>query len=151
MLAGRGGAAMALPSYAVRIQNGGVPRGAAPHADPVLRRLRAVCLSYPETTEQEAWGHPNFRAGRKVFAAFEHVGGRPSIAFRLGATDVDLLIHRRNFFPTPYGRGQWASVWADGRVNWRLVERLLERSYRTVAIGRMIAALDASRGRRGLR
>ena len=89
-----------------------------------------------------SWGHPNFRAGKKTFAAFEVVHGRPSIAFRLNPTDVDLLLRRRHFFATPYGRGLWVSVWADVPLNWRLVGHLLERSYREVALKRMIAALD---------
>jgi predicted DNA-binding protein (MmcQ/YjbR family) len=110
-----------------------------------LARLRELCLSLPETTETAAWGHPNFRANRKTFAAYEIVRGRPSIAFRLNPTDVDLLLRKKQFFATPYGRGQWVSVWADGRVSWRLVERLLRSSYRAVAVKRMRGALEHSR------
>jgi hypothetical protein len=33
-------------------------------------------------------------------------------------------------------------MWADGRLSWRLISRLLERSYRVVALKRMITALD---------
>ena len=110
----------------------------------VLNLLREMCLSFPETKEVSSWGHPNFRAGRKMFATFETFGGRPSIAFRLEPTDVDLLLRRKAFFATPYGRGQWVSLRADGRIDWRLVQRLLERSYRVVALKRMIVALDRS-------
>ena len=109
----------------------------------ILRRMRQYCLWMPETSEAGSWGHPNFRAGRKTFAAFEWIKGRPSIAFRLSPTDVDLLLRRRGFFATPYGQGRWASVWVDRRVSWREVIRLLDVSYRTVALKRMIAALDA--------
>jgi predicted DNA-binding protein (MmcQ/YjbR family) len=116
--------------------------------DPVLRRLRAFCLSLPETSEVGSWGHPNFRAGKRTFATFESIGTRPSIAFRLDTADVDLLLGRANFFATPYGRGQWVSVWADGPVDWRLVERLLGRSYRLVALRRMVAALDEAARKR---
>lgn len=101
-------------------------------ADAVLRRLRAFCLALPETSEAGSWGHPNFRAGKRTFAAFEWIAGRPSVAFRLDPVDVDLLLRRRHFFATPYGRGQWVSLWADHPMNWRLVERLLRRSYRIV-------------------
>ena len=109
----------------------------------VLQRLRASCLSFPETSERAAWGHPNFRAGRKTFAAFEQVKGRPSIAFRLDRADVARMIRRKRFFATPYGRGLWVSVWADTRLDWRLIGNLLQRSYRAVALKRMIALLDA--------
>jgi predicted DNA-binding protein (MmcQ/YjbR family) len=67
--------------------------------------------------------------------------GRPSIAFRLNPTDVGLLSRRRGFFVTPYGQGKWVSVWADTAVNRPLVRRLVEQSYRLVALKRMIAAM----------
>jgi len=89
--------------------------------DRVLQRLRDLCLSLPETSEVGSWGHPNFRAGKRTFAAFERIDGRPSIAFRLNTTDVGLLLRRKQFFVTPYGRGQWVSVWADAPLNWRFV------------------------------
>jgi predicted DNA-binding protein (MmcQ/YjbR family) len=112
---------------------------------PIVQKLRALCLVFPESSETASWGHPNFRAGKRTFAAFEIVKGRPSIAFRVDPVDADLLIKKKNSFATPYGQGRWVSVWVDGRVDWRLVGRLLDRSYRTVAIKRMIAALDRSR------
>ena len=120
-------------------------RYAFPRQDTALTRLRALCLSFPESSETASWGHPNFRAGRKTFAAFEHIKGRPSIAFRLEPTDVDLLLRRKQFFVTPYGRGQWVSLRADGRLSWRLIAHLLDRSYRTVALKRMVDALDGRR------
>ena len=77
----------------------------------VLQRVRRQCLSLPETSEAASWGHPNFRAGKRMFVAFEWIGGRPSIAFRLSPTDVDLLLRRKCFFVTPYGQGRWVSLW----------------------------------------
>ncbi len=113
--------------------------------DAVLQRFRDLSLSLPETSEVGSWGHPNFRAGKRTFATFEWIKGRPSVAFRLGAEDVELLLLRhKQFFVTPYGKGQWVSVWADGPMNWQLVEELVERSYRLVALKRMIAALDGT-------
>jgi predicted DNA-binding protein (MmcQ/YjbR family) len=108
----------------------------------VLGRVRKECLSLPESSEAASWGHPNFRAGKKTFAAFETVKGRPSIAFRLNPADIDLLLRRKGFFATPYGQGRWVSVWADAPLDWKLVKHLLRQSYRTVALKRMIEALD---------
>jgi predicted DNA-binding protein (MmcQ/YjbR family) len=108
---------------------------------PVVQRLRALCLKLPETSERDSWGHPNFRAGTKTFAVFEVIKGRPSIGFRLPPDDVEQLLRDKQFFPTPYGRALWASLWVDGAVDWKLVSRLLEQSYRTVALKRMLAAL----------
>ena len=109
-----------------------------------MQKLRGLCLSFPETSETSSWGHPNFRAGKRTFATFERVNGRPSIAFRLDHTDVERLLRRRQFFTTPYGRGQWVSVWADAPLDWDFVADLLRRSYRVVALKRMIAVLDAA-------
>ena len=107
-----------------------------------LRRLRALCLALPETSETSSWAHPNFKAGKKTFVAFERVKGRASIAFRLEPHDVDRLLTRKSFFVTPYGRGQWVSMWADGAIDWQRVEDLVDRSYRVVALRRMLEALD---------
>jgi predicted DNA-binding protein (MmcQ/YjbR family) len=107
----------------------------------ILQRVRKQCLSLPGSSEVASWGHPNFRAGRRTFVTFEWIKGRPSIAFRLNPTDVDFLLHRKGFFVTPYGQGRWVSLWADEALNWRLVSRLVEQSYRVVALKRMLAAL----------
>ena len=107
-----------------------------------LDQLRELCLSYPATSETSSWGHPNFKAGKKVFVAYELIKGRASIAFRLPAADVERLLTRRQFFVTPYGRGQWVSLWADGAIDWEAVRKLVDRSYRVVALKRMVAALE---------
>jgi predicted DNA-binding protein (MmcQ/YjbR family) len=113
-------------------------------ADAVLQKFRDLCLSLPETSEVGSWGHPNFRAGKRTFATFEWIGDRPSIAFRLNTTDINLLLRRNEFFVTPYGRGQWVSIWADAPLDWRFVGDLLRRSYRVVALKRMISALEGN-------
>jgi predicted DNA-binding protein (MmcQ/YjbR family) len=110
----------------------------------LVQRLRGLCLALPETSERSSWGHPNFRAGKKTFAAFEVIRGRPSIAFRLPPEEVEPLLLRKAFFATPYGRGLWVSLWVDGKIDWKLVERLLRRSYRLVALKRMVTALERS-------
>lgn len=118
------------------------PRG----FDELIKRFRALCLELPETSEVSSWGHPNFRAGKKTFAAVEWFKGRPSFAYRLGPRSADELRQRGSqFFLTPYGRGQWLSMWIDRQVDWRLVKALLDRSYRIVALKRMIVALDSTK------
>lgn len=112
---------------------------------PVVRRLRKVCLSFPETSESASWGHPNFRAGKRTFVTFEMIKGRPSIALRLDPAETGLLLRRQHFFGTPYGRGLWVSLWADDGVDWNHVAELVDRSYRTVANKRMLKLLDDRR------
>lgn len=108
-----------------------------------LTTLRQICLALPETSERASWGHPNFRAGTRTFTTFELVDGRPSIAFHLGATEPPTLLEHGRFFLTPYGRGHWVSLWADAAIDWAVVENLVRKSYRTVALKRMITAMDA--------
>jgi len=117
---------------------------ASPAAERALQRIRRLCLALPETSEMLAWGHPVFKAGKKTFAALEPIKGRPSIAVRLDPVDVDLLVSGGAFFETPYGRGLWASGWADARLDWTLVASLVERSYRIVAQKRMLSVLDGA-------
>ena len=116
---------------------------------PIVRRLRGLCLSLPEVNESASWGHPNFRANKRTFVTFEIVKGRPSIAFRLDPAEIAPLLRRKQYFATPYGRGMWASLWADGTVNWKFVDGLVHRSYRTVANKRLIDQLDGRLMRRG--
>lgn len=116
-----------------------------PRTSPALEKLRSLCLSLPEAREKSSWGHPNFVAGKRTFVTWETVEGRPSIAFRLHRADVERMLARRQFFATPYGRGQWVSVWVDGAVDWMLVTDLVRRSYRGVALKRMLSALERPR------
>ena len=100
---------------------------------PVFTQLRRLCLALPEVTEKLAWGHPTFRAGKKVFCAFEMFGGRPSVAFRVTAADAKRFARKRHCFETPYGRGVWVSRWVDVSVDATLMATFVDRSYRQVA------------------
>jgi len=112
------------------------------YEDPDLERLRTLCLPLPEVTEKDSWAHPNFRAGKRTFVTYEWIKGRPSIVFRLNPEDMEPLLRRSQFFVTPYGRDQWVSLWVSKRMSWRMVGDLVLRSYRTVALKRMLSALD---------
>jgi predicted DNA-binding protein (MmcQ/YjbR family) len=112
--------------------------------DKVLAMVRKQCLSYPESNETAAWSHPNFRAGKKAFVTFERWEGRPSIAFRVQDAEKEKVRTGGEFFVTPYGRGQWVSMWIDKAIpEWPDIEVLIDKSYRLVALKRMLAALDS--------
>src|SRR5215467_11316142 len=112
-------------------------------AEGVLEELRRLCLSLPETKERSSFGHPNFVAGKKTFVTFEQFNSRPSIAFRLDRGNIERLSGNPVFFATPYGRGQWLSLWVDTTLDWGVVEELVNTSYRLVALKRMLVLLDA--------
>jgi len=113
-----------------------------PFGRPVFARARRLCLRLPESSEKLAWGHPTFKAGQKMFCAFEVIRERPSIAFRLPAKEAAAALKDVRCFASPYGRGLWVSVWVDGAVDWAQIEQFIVRGYRTVATKRQLAALD---------
>lgn len=80
-------------------------------------------------------------AGKKAFVALEQFDGRPSIAFRLGRDQIERFSRNRQFFTTPYGRGQWLSLWVDTTFDWSIVKELVITSYGMVALKRMLVAL----------
>ena len=94
-----------------------------------LERFRSICLAFPGASETGSWGHPNFRAGKRTFAAYEVTGGRSALAFRLEPDEIRELLDMKGFFPTPYGRGQWVSLDTAGRISWGLVKALAGRSH----------------------
>jgi predicted DNA-binding protein (MmcQ/YjbR family) len=103
--------------------------GAAP-----LDRLRRICLALPGTTETMTWGHPNFRAGKKIFAAFEVWKGEECICFKTEPPMQDLLLGEPQFFRAPYvGNRGWVSMKTKGRIEWKRLKSLIEESYRLVA------------------
>ena len=116
------------------------------------QKMRDLCLSLPETTETDSFGHPNFKAGNKTFAVYEWYKGRPLIAFRLDAPDRDALLMDTAFFDPPYSQGKWVALWADKKeddakgvdeiIDEALLVDLVMRSYRTVALKRMLKVLD---------
>jgi predicted DNA-binding protein (MmcQ/YjbR family) len=125
--------------------------------DPVLTRLRRICLALPETAECVTFGHPTFRAGKRTFCVLEEYKGHLCICIKTAPAQQGLLSHDPRFFITPYvGQHGWLSYIADGKIDWNLVEDLVVNSFRLVAQKRMLAALDggdegpggASRGSR---
>jgi predicted DNA-binding protein (MmcQ/YjbR family) len=97
--------------------------------DAALEEVRERCLAFPDVEETTSYDHPVFKSGKKAFVAIEQVKGRPSIAVRADPDRVDLLLKDPRFFATPYGRGKWVSVWADEKIDWRLLGDLIAAAY----------------------
>jgi predicted DNA-binding protein (MmcQ/YjbR family) len=112
--------------------------------DRALKEIRRLCLSLPEAREVEAWGHPTFRAGKKMFAAFGESDGQLSLGLGVGHDRQDELLNDSRFFPTPYAaRLGWVSLSINDGTDWTEVEGLLREAYRQVALKRMLKALDS--------
>ncbi len=111
--------------------------------DRALKEIRRLCLALPEAREVEAWGHPTFRAGKKMFAAFGESDGQLSLGLSVGYDRQDELLNDSRFFPTPYAaRLGWVSLSINDGTDWKEIEGLLREAYRQVALKRMLKALD---------
>jgi len=113
--------------------------------DPVVDRVRAICASYPECVEVEAWGRPTWRAGKKIFTVMGSSMERPhTIVFKPDPEERPALLQDDRFFVPPYfGPAGWLAMTLDDGVDWTLVAELVDASYRRVALKRQLAALDA--------
>jgi predicted DNA-binding protein (MmcQ/YjbR family) len=117
-----------VPAAAKRARKTDGPSG-------VLERLRALCLSLPETSEVEAWGHPTFRVRDKIFVGAGAEDGKWSIGVKatperqseLVATDQRFTIARY------VGKHGWVTMSVGDRVDWDEVAELVRDSYRLVA------------------
>jgi predicted DNA-binding protein (MmcQ/YjbR family) len=108
-----------------------------------LAKVRAICLALPEGKEVEAWGHPTFRAGKKMFAGFGEDADGLSLGFKMSFDRQDELLQDKRFYPTPYAsRLGWVSLRLNSKTNWDDVAALLREAYRQVANKRMLAALS---------
>jgi predicted DNA-binding protein (MmcQ/YjbR family) len=112
--------------------------------DQALKRIRKIVLALPEAVEVEAWGHPTFRAGKKMFAAFGQDDRTLSLGLKVGFDRQDELLNEDRFFPTPYAARQgWVSLRIGGDTDWDEVDRLLREAYRQVALQRMLKKLES--------
>lgn len=122
--------------------------------DPLLARVRGLCLALPETTEKESHGRPTFRAGTRVFAQYG-IAGQDDTRLIVHPDDSDrlaLLAHPRSSVPPYLGASGWLGFEVSDRDDWPATDwvemaELVEDSYRRVALVRMmIRALDIPSG-----
>jgi hypothetical protein len=119
-------------------------------ADPVLGRVRAHALAFPDATEKISHGHPAFFT-TKVFAYY---GGSVKVegAYRqhersvLVLVDTDereaLLEENRCYVPAYLGAYGWVGVDLADDTDWDEINELLDASYRRTAGPRRVAVLD---------
>jgi predicted DNA-binding protein (MmcQ/YjbR family) len=123
-------------------------------ADPLLGRVRALALAFPDAAEKISHGHPAFFT-TKVFAYY---GGSVKIdgVYRQHERSVLVLIdpderlalsrEPRCYVPAYLGASGWIGVDLTDDTDWAEVGELLDASYRRTAGPRRVAALDARGG-----
>ena len=113
-----------------------------------LTKLRKIIGNWPETDERISHGSPTFWGGKKTFASFHdnhHGDGRVAVWVKSEfETQADLVEADPDvFFVPPYvGPSGWLGVRLEGRVDWSMVESVLQDGYRLVAPKRAIKMLD---------
>jgi hypothetical protein len=129
--------------------------GAPPHVNPStlepdrLERLRAICLSFPESAERVSFGDPNWTVNGKGFAAQKgnFDGGRPSVWFKPAPGEQRMLVAADpdRFFIPPYVGGKgWLAMYLDAPApDWDEIAELMQDSYRQMAPKRALKILDA--------
>jgi len=115
-------------------------------------KVTEICLALPSAQSAMMHGdHATFRVRGKVFAYFlddHHGDGIVSVCVKseLGE-NVDRVRRdpERYYLPDYIGPRGWFGLRLDrGRVDWREVANVVERSYRLTAPRTLVAKLDAS-------
>lgn len=123
---------------------------AAPHPmmfpsdHPLVERVRALCMRYPEAAEVISHGRVTFRAGKRQFAIVG-AGDRGAVLFIPDPVEREALLQRDDVVVPPYeGAYGWLAIGVETDAgDWALLEELLDASYRSVALVRQLRALDA--------
>jgi predicted DNA-binding protein (MmcQ/YjbR family) len=130
----------------------GATRGGAQRAGAVARRSRdktaAICLALPSAEGTDNGDHCIYRVRGKVFAYYldnHHGDGRVAVCVKseLGE-NVDRARREpeRYYLPAYIGPRGWFGVRLDrGRVDWREVAEVVERSFRLAAPKNLVQKL----------
>ena len=113
----------------------------------VLARIRAICLSLPETSERLSHGAPTFFVrGKRAFLMVmtnHHGDGRFAIwcAAPPGLQQTLVEADPERFFRPPYvGRRGWLGVRLDRGIDWDELVGIAEDAYAEVAPPKLVEA-----------
>jgi hypothetical protein len=123
----------------------------------ILARLRKLYLSWPEVSEDQQFGSPVWRAGKKTFAwlradrstqassqrgARRRASPRLQLYFWVGVPAQGLMTAAERFEVPPYiGHQGWIALDVTHDCDWDEVRGLALSSYRHFALQRMLKAL----------
>lgn len=120
--------------------------------DPVLAKLRDICMALPGADVKISHGRPSFFT-KKIFAGYgavlkgEHNSGRydQALVFMPSPEDAEAIDQDDRFFtPAYWGPYGWRGLDLSGKkVDWGEVAELVEDSYRVTAPKKLITELDS--------
>lgn len=118
--------------------------------DKTLRKVTDICLALPSAECKRSGDHATYRVRGKVFAYFlddHHGDGIVSVCVKseLGENaDRARREPERFYLPDYIGPRGWFGLRLDrGRVSWKEVAEIVERSYRLAAPKTLLKKLDA--------
>lgn len=120
--------------------------------DPLLARVRKVCLALPGAEERVTHGRPGFFCA-KLFAVYgggvkvrpgEHEAHERSVMVKIDPGELPALdADDRFWFPAYIGGSGWRGLDVDAPdTDWGEVAELVDASYRLVAPRRLVAELE---------
>jgi predicted DNA-binding protein (MmcQ/YjbR family) len=101
-----------------------------PTAKTALRRMREICLAFPETVEAEHFGEVCFRVGERIFASCGEKAGACRLVFQLEAEHASRLVASDPRFEPYMRQKHCVSMDAAGVEDWDEVRALVLESYR---------------------
>jgi phosphoribosylglycinamide formyltransferase-1 len=114
-------------------------------------RVTALCCALPGAAREDQGDHTIYRVRGKVFAYFldnHHGDGIVSVCVKSERgenLDRARLEPERFYLPAYIGPRGWFGMRLDrGRVRWREVEEIVERSYRLTAPKALLKTLDGA-------
>lgn len=109
----------------------------------LVEQVRRFCLTLPEAAEQESFGEPWFRAGKKPFAMLSQPGEQPKVCLKVPKKLQGVFLEDERFTKAPYiGQHGWVLLPLDeARVSWRELRELILQSYRLNVPKKIVARL----------
>jgi predicted DNA-binding protein (MmcQ/YjbR family) len=102
--------------------------------DTALRKVRNLVDRWPGVVETQSWGHPNWKAGARLFASFDSYDGVASVCFKASPRVQATLATRSHFFLAPYaGHRGWICRTLEEPLDWLELSHLIEASFALVA------------------
>ena len=110
--------------------------------DPILAKIKEICLSLPDTKLTMTWGSPHFRVKEKIFCGCGEEKGFYSIGFKLEKPHAAKVLKDPRFRIAPYvGKHGWVQMDANKVKDWGEVRRYIEESYELIAPTKSLAKL----------
>ncbi|MBL8021888.1 MAG: DUF1697 domain-containing protein [Leptospirales bacterium] len=105
-------------------------------SDPLIQRLRQICLELPETYEKEGWGECTFRVNKGTMFAMtdcnHHGSGHTAVWVKANPVIQDMMVKSdpKRFFIPPYmGPQGWIGVRLQLKSNWKEVASMIRDGY----------------------